>query len=72
MRKVIGIRKKKAKKDGSHSSRRCNLCSARFSTRSKFDRICSVCKESSPLYRFHDWIPSRDDVCFNLESRVSA
>jgi hypothetical protein len=53
-------------------ARRCNLCKVVFPTRTKFDRICHRCKQTDPLYRFSEWLPDKDQVMLDLESRLIA
>lgn len=69
---IVKLKSKKHHPRRPHSTRRCNLCKLRFSTQTKFDRICHRCKQTNPLYRFSEWLPEHEQAVFHLNSRLIA
>ena len=49
--------------------RKCNLCNTPFTVQTRFDRICHPCKQSNPVYRFYECVPSREAVFLDLFGR---
>jgi hypothetical protein len=37
--------------------RPCNLCGARFTARSAFERYCAACRSTEEILQFSEWLP---------------